>query len=139
MILGIGVDIIENNRFKKWENYPSKVFYKTFTEKEYSYGIRNGFSSQFFASRFAAKEAFYKALSQALFKQKKLDTKFPFLSIANKIEIVKNEWNIPELKIDWPSISVIANLEIPEFSTHLSISHEGKMSIAFVIISKNLS
>jgi len=135
MILGIGVDIIENNRFRKWEKYPPKVFYKVFTEQEYLDGTKNGFSAQFFSSRFAAKEAFYKALSQALFSQKKIDQKFSFISIANKIKIVKNEWNIPELKIDRASISEIAQTKIPEFSTNLSISHESKTSLAFVVIS----
>ena len=134
MISGIGVDIIENNRFRKWGKYSPKVFYKVFTKQEYINGTKNGFSLQFFASRFAAKEAFYKALSQALFQSKKMDKKFSFLSIANKIEIIKNEWNIPELKIDFNTFSEISKIKLPEFSTQLSISHESKVSIAFVVI-----
>jgi len=61
-ILGIGVDIVNNKRFKNL--IKNKNFLKrTFSVNEIKFSIKKKDKVNFFAKRFAAKEAIYKALS----------------------------------------------------------------------------
>ena len=121
MIFGIGVDIVEVNRFSKLINNPD--FINRFFNKEEQQEYNNEQTmSEHYASRFAAKEAFGKALGTGLagfsltdvFVKKNENGK-PYLVIQNKAEeILKN--NCGECKI------------------HLSISHEKTFAVAYVII-----
>ena len=64
-ILGIGVDIIENKRIKeaiKSKSFINRVY--SVREQRQSYLIKNKVA--FFSKRFAAKEAFSKALGLSL-------------------------------------------------------------------------
>ena len=59
-IIGVGVDIVNNNRLKKLiknKKFVERIFSKN--ETEYSEKIRNKLN--YFSKRFAAKEAFSKA------------------------------------------------------------------------------
>ena len=121
MIFGTGVDIVEVNRFSKLINNPD--FINRFFNKEEQQEYNNEQAmSEHYASRFAAKEAFGKALGTGLagfsltdvFVKKNENGK-PYLEIQNKAEeILKN--NCGECKI------------------HLSISHEKTFAVAYVII-----
>ena len=63
MILGTGIDIIEVERIasaiKRWGN---GFLNHVFTPKEIAYSKKHRYPNQHFAARFAAKEAFLKAL-----------------------------------------------------------------------------
>ena len=60
-ILGIGVDVIENQRIKRLID--KKVFIRrTFGKNEIKFSIKNPNKVNYFAKRFAAKEAFAKSL-----------------------------------------------------------------------------
>ncbi|MDD5439327.1 MAG: holo-ACP synthase [Candidatus Omnitrophica bacterium] len=62
MIVGIGIDIVEIDRFKKARKKWGKGFVeKIFTGREIAYSRKRRFSDQHFAARFAAKEAVFKA------------------------------------------------------------------------------
>lgn len=112
MILGVGIDIAENSRF---ESLTDGMMAKIYTANEIAQLGARMDRAQFLASRFAAKEAFVKALGSG----------FGFLG-AKDIEIRSDERGKPYiflLKDIGQSINV-----------HLSISHEMTNSIAMVVI-----
>lgn len=120
MIYGIGTDIAEVKRFKKWINNPDMIN-RFFNEQEKSSGKSEDALCQHYAARFAAKEAFSKALGTGLvfdlkdvFVTKNEDGK-PFLSVQNLVKKMLEE------KCCNPVV-------------HLSISHEKEYATAFVVI-----
>lgn len=63
--LGIGIDIVETNRFKKLPYSSHKAFYKKiFVESEIKYCLKHKNASQHFAGKFALKEAVKKSISR---------------------------------------------------------------------------
>ena len=125
-IIGTGVDIVENSRIEK--SIINKSFlYRVFTNEEIliSKNIKN--KSNYFAKRFAAKEAFAKSLGTGF----RNDFNFKDISVVND-------------KLGKPSFFItkkIKNMIKKKFKTSsfnffLSISDEKKYSIAFVILQK---
>ena len=125
MILGIGVDTVEINRFSDWHTYSKKKLQRIFSEEEIKYCLsQKNKSAERFAARFAAREAFYKALSYAY-----PDQKIPFLRMCKAITIKKIN--------NKPYIIMEEQLKIALFKdirVHLSLSHSDIQATAFVII-----
>jgi holo-[acyl-carrier protein] synthase len=127
-ILGIGIDIIENYRIKeiflkKKYNFKKKIF----TINEVAYCSKKSDSISCYAKRFAAKEAFVKALGIGF--RKNINFK--------DIEIVNNTYGKPYMSINKKITNKIKTLfKVKKFKILLSISDEKKYSIASVIISK---
>jgi len=138
MILGIGVDIVENKRFSEWENYPQKKLSSIFTAKEIELFTQTKYKNpeQFFASRFAAKEAFFKALSNSLITLDLTKETFSFQFARKNVEIVQTIWEIPELKVNWDEFEDKLNIKLPKIKITLSFAHEKEFSVAFVVLSK---
>ena len=66
MILGVGSDIVDSRRIGKTiERFSYKFTDRIFTEAERAAAAANSQPHAYFAKRFAAKEAVYKALSRA--------------------------------------------------------------------------
>lgn len=66
-IVGLGTDIIEIHRiYEAIQNHGSRFLNKVFTEKEIAYCSRYKNWAPHFAGRFAAKEAFLKAMGTGL-------------------------------------------------------------------------
>ena len=64
MILGVGTDIVDARRIgKSIHRFPTKFINRVFTKAEQYAVTTAGNSEAFYAKRFAAKEAVYKALS----------------------------------------------------------------------------
>ena len=62
MIRGIGCDIVKISRVEKnIKNYSDKFLQKIFTENEIEYSSNSYNAANYFAKRFAAKEAYAKA------------------------------------------------------------------------------
>ena len=124
--LGIGVDIVENSRIKKSitnKKFLSRIF--TIDEINKSKKITN--KTAFFSKRFAAKEAFSKALGTG-FREK---LKFKDISIIN------NKDGKPSVKINTKLHNLInKKFKTKKINVLLSISDESKHSIAFVILEK---
>lgn len=112
MIVGIGVDIVSNDRFK---DKPIGFLEKLFTKNELELSLSHPSPSEYYASRFAAKEAFVKALG----------TGFVGL-MPTDIEIYENESGKPFIR-------ALKSTGI-DGSVHLSISHERDSSVAMVVI-----
>lgn len=122
MIQGIGTDIVHIPRILRiLQKYEKKFLNKVYTKKEIE--LSEKYNSQemrarYFAKRFAAKEAFVKALGIG-FSQ---GIRIKDIEIHNDIR-------------GMPYITVSKNLISENSTIHLSISDERDYAIAFVIIS----
>ena len=127
-ILGTGIDIVENYRIKeillkKKSNFKKKIF----TINEVAYCEKKSNSISCYSKRFAAKEAFAKALGIGF--RKNINFK--------DIEVVNNTYGKPYISINKKIANKIKTLfKVKKFNILLSISDEKKYSIASVIISK---
>ena len=127
-ILGTGIDIVENYRLKKIllkkkSNFKKKIF----TINEVAYCEKKSNSINCYSKRFAAKEAFAKALGIGF--RKNINFK--------DIEVVNNTYGKPYISINKKIANKIKTLfKVKKFIILLSISDEKKYSIASVIISK---
>ena len=123
-ILGIGVDIIENKRIKeaiKNKSFINRVY--SVREQRQSNLIKNKVA--FFSKRFAAKEAFAKALGTGF--RVKLNFK--------DIEVVNDKMGKPNYVTNKKITKIIQNkFKIKKYYCFLSISDEKKYSTAFAII-----
>jgi len=127
-ILGTGIDIVENYRLKKIllkkkSNFKKKIF----TINEVTYCEKKSSSINCYSKRFAAKEAFAKALGIGF--RKNINFK--------DIEVVNNTYGKPYISINKKIANKIKTIyKVKKFKILLSISDEKKYSIASVIISK---
>ena len=124
--LGIGVDIINNSRIKK--SISNKKFtLRIFSKDEIENSKKTNNKTGFFSKRFAAKEAFSKALGTGFRK----DLNF------NDISIVNDKYGKPSIKMN-KKIKNIMNkrFKTRKFNVFLSISDEKNHSIAFVVLGK---
>ena len=127
-ILGTGIDIVENYRLKeillkKKSNFKKRIF----TINEILYCEKKSNSISCYAKRFAAKEAFAKALGIGF--RKNINFK--------DIEVVNNTYGKPYISINKKIANKIRILfKVKKFNILLSISDEKKYSIASVIITK---
>ena len=138
MILGIGTDIVDVARFEKWAGYSHTRLLKIFSEQELAQCKHdNLYIPEKLAARFAAKEAFYKALSASLVTLKKTEKTFSLLSTARFVTVAYAEWGVPYIVIDWQSFAQKNNIDcLPLLSVHLSLAHEKSHALAFVVIIK---
>jgi holo-[acyl-carrier protein] synthase len=124
--VGIGVDIIDNKRFKKLVK-DKKFINRIFSKKEISASKKKLNKINFFSNRFAAKESFAKALGTGF--RNKLNFK--------DIEIVNDNLGKPFYLINNKIKQIIKkNKKIANFKLFLSISDENDYSVAFTIIQK---
>ena len=125
-ILGNGVDIVDNLRIKK--SIKSNDFIKRIysnDEIKASKNVKN--KTNFFAKRFAAKEAFVKSLGMGF----RNGINFKDISVRN------NNLGKPELCLSKKIKSFLSHkLKNKKYKIHLSLADENRHSIAFVIINK---
>ena len=127
-ILGTGIDIVDNSRFKKILVRKRSGFKnKIFSRKEINYCEKKNNFVNCYSKRFAAKEAFVKALG----------TGFRDGINYKDIEITNNSFGKPSLNIDKKISKKIRNIfKIKKFLISVSVSDEKKYSVASVIISQ---
>ena len=123
-ILGIGVDIIENKRIKKSiKNHKFKDRIYSTKEQKLSSLSRNKVG--YFSKRFAAKEAFAKALGTGF--RNNLNFK--------DIEVINDKFGKPYYIKNKKITKIIQNnFKVKNFNCFLSISDEKDYSTAFTII-----
>ena len=125
-VLGNGVDIINNRRIGKAIKN-KKFIQKIFTTSEIKQSENKYNKINHFAKRFAAKEAFFKALGTGLSN----GLSFKDISIKN------DKYGKPKIYIS----NKLKNFLVKKFKTKkidifLSLSDEKENSIAFVILNK---
>jgi len=133
MILGIGTDIVDVARFNRWKEFPENRLQKVFSQKEL---FDCKLSPEKLAVRFAAKEAFYKALSNSLITFGFTRVTFSFMFACRNISVEYTTWNVPILHINWKEFEDKIGKKLSKIKTHLSLSHERETAIAFVVLEK---
>jgi len=123
-ILGIGVDVIKNKRIEKLIG--KKDFIKrTFGKNEVKFAKKKFDKINYFAKRFAAKEAFVKSLGTGFRNHLNL----------KDIEILNDKIGKPYyLRSKKITNIIIKRFKIKNFSIFLSISDEKDYSVAFTIL-----
>ena len=123
-ILGIGVDIIENKRIKSSiRNHKFKD--RIYSPKELKQSILSKDKVKYFSKRFAAKEAFAKALGTGF--RNNLNFK--------DIEIINDKLGKPYYANTKKITKLIKKeFKVKSFSCFLSISDENNYSTAFTIV-----
>ena len=121
-----GVDIVDNlriNRAIKNINFVNRVFSK----KEIHLSNKSPNKTNYFAKRFAAKEAFYKALGTGI------RNGYRFKDIT----VINDKYGKPIIEINKRVKKMIfQKFKIKKFKIHLSLSDEKKHSIAYVNFDK---
>jgi holo-[acyl-carrier protein] synthase len=124
MIAGLGIDIIEVDRIadkiKKENGFRELVF----SENEIAYCENKTNKYEHYAARFAAKEAFFKAIGTGWLK----DTAF------NEVEIVNKEHGKPEIVFLGATRVTVSGLQIVNIM--VSLTHIKSAGSAVVIIEK---
>jgi len=123
-ILGIGVDIIENKRIKNSiKNLKFKK--RIYSTKELNQSSMSKNKIGYFSKRFAAKEAFAKALGTGF----RNDLNFKDIEVINDKKGRPNYNKTKKIKK-----LVQKNFKVKDFNCFLSISDEKDYSTAFTII-----
>ena len=126
-IIGLGVDIVNNNRLKKLVKN-TKFINRVFTINEQKLSTKLTNKINYYSKRFAAKEAFSKATGSGI--SKNLHFK--------DIEITNNKKGKPLINLSKSStIFLNKKFKVRSFKTNLSLSDEKNYSIAYVVIEKN--
>lgn len=133
MIVGIGIDSTEIDRFTDFRTYTKKSLEKMFSPTEIEYCLEYEIkSSERFAARFAAKEAFYKAFCTA-FPATFLKSEQVFRQVS--IEHQKN--GHIKLTINWESILKATTNPVRMLDAYVSLTHTKTVATAIVILEKN--
>jgi holo-[acyl-carrier protein] synthase len=116
MIVGIGIDLIEVDRVNKTMAQHPRFLDRVFTPEEvrYSRGKRN--AAQHLAARFAAKEAFFKALGR---------------------RIAWAEVGVVNLPSGQPLLQVTTKEDLGFSRAHLSLTHLRSHAQALVVLEKD--
>ena len=121
MIFGLGIDFVNVNRMRHWtktDGIIQRFFHPSEVEAAFSRGSSSILS---FAARFAAKEAFGKALGTGLKGLRLTD-----------IEVKNNHNGKPEIILHETALE--AFMDLAGSTLHLSLSHENDAAVAVVII-----
>ena len=124
MISGVGIDMIEVKRVAEKIGKESGFRELVFSEKEIAYCESKKKRFEHYAARFAAKEAFFKALGTGWLE----DTRF------NEVEVINNNEGKPGIILSGLTLKTINAMGIKKIL--VSLSHIKKTASAVVIIEK---
>lgn len=124
MIYGIGTDIIEVERIRKFASKGEDFLKRVFTEKEIEYSESHRDPAPFYAARFSAKEAFVKALG----------TGFTGGIGFNQIEVYHVELGKPEIRLSGKAKEKADELGITRI--FISISHVKDWANAVAVLER---
>jgi len=123
-IVGIGIDIIEVQKIARAITRTEKFLKKIYQEEEISLSSRGKFKSEELAGRFAAKEAFLKAIKTGWRK----GIKFRDITVLNESS------GAPYIILDGRAKEIAQELRVKEIL--VSISHTKKLATAIVVLTK---
>jgi holo-[acyl-carrier protein] synthase len=126
MIYGMGIDLVEVARIAAAiERYGERFLNRVFTPREIAYCQGKRRADSAFALRFAAKEAFSKALGVGLRRD----------GIRwREVEVVPNPMGKPEFLVSGRAAELCAEAHIT--AMHLSLTDEDSQALAVVILEK---
>ncbi|MGI5846040.1 MAG: holo-ACP synthase [Alphaproteobacteria bacterium] len=124
MIVGIGLDLVECDRFLNWSSFKKS---RIFTKKELEYAEEDSANSDHHLANFwAAREAFLKALGCGFSDE----INFSDISVNH------DDAGKPELLITGSAKARLKELAGPDAKVFVSITDQGDYSAAVVIIEK---
>ena len=128
-IFGIGTDIVNIKRIEKsLKKYGDSFKNKIFSKNEIIYCDKKKNSSGYYAKRFAAKEAFTKALGVGIIRG---------ISLKN-IEIINDRYGKPSIYLKGNVSNYLKKkLKSKKYDIYLSLSDDKPWAQATVIISYN--
>ncbi len=125
-IYGVGTDLVVVTRITKlWNKYGLRFAKKILNKVELAFLENSKKPELFLAKKFAAKEAVVKALG----------TGFNFGVYITQIAITNNKFGQPQVEYFGDTKNFIRN-NIGDITTHVSISDEENLALAFVVITK---
>ena len=125
MIVSIGIDIVEVYRIGETIQRTPRFVERVFTAKERAYcDAKGAAAAQSYAARFAAKEAFLKALK----------TGWRGKITWHDMEILNDSQGVPGLEIKGEARALLENLGANKI--HLSMSHTTDHAVAQVVLEK---
>lgn len=120
-MIGLGIDLCEVKRFERLQE--NELFLqRVFSADEIAYCKKRTQSAQSFAARFAAKEAFGKALGIGISGGVTL----------REVEVKHDEMNKPFLELSGETKNIAAKFGVTKI--HISLTHEKDMAAAVVIL-----
>lgn len=125
MIFGIGTDIIEIGRVEDKLGRTKGLKARIFTPREIEYCESRGRSAQHFAARFAAKEAFFKAMGTGWSGGYRFD----------EVEVINNELGKPEAVVHGKVKIFCEENGISRF--HVTLSHIKDLAKAVVVLERD--
>jgi holo-[acyl-carrier protein] synthase len=125
MIVGIGIDLVKNERIKAAvERWRERFLKRIFTPGEQDYAYTHTLPYPHLSGRFAVKEAMLKALGTGLRKGVRWA----------EIEVFNNPQGKPEVKVTGRAQELL--LEQGVTTIHVSITHDNEYSIGQVILTR---
>lgn len=123
MIVGIGLDLIDISRIERvLERHAGRAHERLFTPDEIAYCNGVGRPGQSFAARFAAKEAFFKAVrcgwGQGV--------------TWTEVEVVSTSSGAPDLRLSGGALRRAESLGAKRM--HLSLTHTDDVAAAFLVL-----
>lgn len=121
-IIGIGTDLARSERFRKFLAPDNKVLERIFSDEERQYSLQKRDPVPHLAARFAAKEAFVKALGTGLRD-----------GLAwQQVCVVLDSLGCPTLEISGRAAELMVDRGARK--AHLSYSHDGDYAVATVVL-----
>jgi holo-[acyl-carrier protein] synthase len=123
MVIGIGIDVIQNERIAgSLERFPDRFVSRIYTEAEAAYCRSCPNPAIHFAARFAAKEAAFKALGTGWAKGVQW----------KDVEVERLGSGQPVLKLHGGALEYATKLGASRF--HVSLTHDQLVSAAVVVL-----
>jgi holo-[acyl-carrier protein] synthase len=123
MILGIGIDLVDIPRLEGvLERHQGRAHTRLFTAQEVEYCNNAGRPGESFAARFAAKEAFFKAVRSGWGQG----------VTWTEVEVVSAPSGAPDLQLHGGA--KLRAEQLGARRVHLTLTHSGQMAAAFLIL-----
>jgi holo-[acyl-carrier protein] synthase len=123
MIIGLGIDIVDQIRIRKGiEKHGESFINRLFTSKEIAYCQRYRDSTERYAGKFAVKEAFMKAIGTGLSQQ----------VTFKDIEVLNKDSGAPYIITHGKTEQIVKQLNATK--VHVSLSHVTEIAAAVVIL-----
>jgi holo-[acyl-carrier protein] synthase len=124
MIVGIGIDAVEIERFENWHTYSKNRLGRIFSSNEIDYCLSVPVkSAERFAARFAAKEACYKALSVHI-------ESIGLIEFCKYVAVANEASGRPNMVISREALKVSS-----DFKFFVSITHTNTTAMAVIVCS----
>ncbi len=135
MIVGTGVDIVKIQRFEHWDTYSDGALAKVFHSAEvarfrFLLTVDRFKAVQFLSSRFAAKEAFFKAFCDFYRAAGVARPRISFLFLARSLYLEQTADGVPVI----PSAVLLLLFFEHSMRASISIAHERCCAVSSIVL-----